>query len=69
MLVRLNDPKLYNCAWLFVIQLEQEGGEEGEGGIAQNDMAEAKLQQSTPSGSDDSDDDSTVCSHLLYLFM
>ncbi|CAF95294.1 unnamed protein product, partial [Tetraodon nigroviridis] len=40
-------------------KLEQEGGEEGEGGEAQNDLAEAKLQQPTTSGSDDSDDDST----------
>lgn len=43
--------------------------EEEEGGVAQNDMAEAKLQQATTSGSDDSDDDSTVCSHFLFPFM
>lgn len=42
--------------------------EEGEGGEAQNDMAEAKLQP-TSSGSDDSDDDITVCSHFVFLFM
>lgn len=54
-------------AWLSVVQLEQEGGEEGEGGEAQNDLAEAKLQQPTTSGSDDSDDDSTVCSHVLSV--
>lgn len=34
--------------------------------MAQNDMAEAKLQQTTTSGSDDSDDDSMVCSHFLF---
>ncbi|TNM96676.1 pdgfa associated protein 1b [Takifugu flavidus] len=39
-------------------KLEQEGVEEGEGGEAPNDTAEAKL-QATTSGSEDSDDDST----------
>lgn len=36
-----------------------------EGGVAQNDTAEAKLQQPTTSGSEDSDDDGTVRLHLV----